>query len=377
MNRNGLWPLGLFVVLTTVAAGAAIHPVAAAPWDRLKLFKQIEADENADYPVSEENGPWMILAVTFMGENAQHDARRLVYELRKRYKLEAYTHKAHFDYTGDVKGRGMNRYGGPKRMRYQRDKSFDEVAVLVGNFPSVNDPEAQATLRKIKYMWPDSMKAEKGPVSRPLAAWRELTRFAEAYNKETPQAKGPMGHAFLVTNPLLPREYFVPQGIDQFVLNLNKGLPYSLLDCPGRYTVKVATFTGRTVIQAPGVKGIKADLDGESQLAKAEVMAQRLTEYLREKGWEAYQFHDRHSSIVTVGSFNSVGTPRPDGKTEINPAIYKIMQTFAPPKPTTPGAVTRPRTLTEMKIPLDLQPIPVEVPRRSIARDYDASGKLW
>ena len=31
-------------------------------------------------------------------------------------------------------------------------------------------------------------------------------------------------------------------------------------------------------------------------------------------------------STVAVGSFNSVGTPRSDGKIEINPAIHQLMQ---------------------------------------------------
>lgn len=363
-----LWLAGLVVLV-----GPLNHPGQAAPWDKLKLFKHVEAKEDADYTVSEENGPWMILAVTFLGNNAMHDARELVYELRKKHKLTAYTHKKRFDFTGQVRGRGLSRHGGPKVMRYQRDKAYDEVAVMVGNYPSVDNSAAQATLKKLKYLWPDCLKNEQGEVSRPLASWRELKRFADRYNKDQDQGKGPLGHAFLVTNPLLPREYYVPKGIDQFVIDLNQGKDYSLLDCKGRYTVKVATFTGRTIIEAPGVKNQQAKFNGEGQLAKAAQRAQDLTIYLRKKGWEAYQFHDRHSSIVTVGSFNSVGNPRPDGKTEINPAIYKIMQTFAPPKPVAGSAARHPRTLTAAKIPLDLQPIPVEVPRRSIARDYDHS----
>ena len=59
-------------------------------------------------------------------------------------------------------------------------------------------------------------------------------------------------------------------------------------------------------------------------------MAHKLTLALRKKGYEAYEFHDRFSSIVTVGSFDSTGTPRADGKTEINPAAYKIMCAFRP-----------------------------------------------
>jgi len=357
------------IVGQLILATLTVSLSQAAPWDRVKLFKRVEADKDAEYPLSEEHGPWMILAVTFMGENAKRDAHALVYELRKRHHLEAYTHKAHFDFTGNVKGRGMNRDGAPVRMRYQRDTSYDEVAVLVGNYRGVDDPEAQETLKKLKYLWPVCLDEKEGEVSRPLAGWREFKRFADKLNNDEQRGKGPMGHAFLVTNPMLPREYFVPKGIDQFVVDLNKDLEHSLLDCPGKYTVKVATFTGNSVIQASGVKGGDLELPTESKLQQAEMMAQKLTEYLRSKGWEAYQFHDRHSSIVTVGSFNSVGIPRPDGKTEINPAVHKIMQTFAPQRTPT-GAPGKQRTLTKMNIPLDLQPMPVKVPQQSVTQSY-------
>ncbi len=46
-------------------------------------------------------------------------------------------------------------------------------------------------------------------------------------------------------------------------------------------------------------------------------------------GYDAYEFHDRSSSIVTVGSFDSVGTRRRRGKIEINPTVHKIMPRFA------------------------------------------------
>ena len=83
------------------------------------------------------------------------------------------------------------------------------------------------------------------------------------------------------------------------------------------------------------------------------------------KGWEAYEFHDRYASIVTVGSFNSVGTPRPDGKTEINPQVHAIMKTFGAEK--LPTGQYSPRSLAG--IFMDVQPIPVEVPKRSISRE--------
>ena len=88
------------------------------------------------------------------------------------------------------------------------------------------------------------------------------------------------------------------------------------------------------------------------------------------KGYESYEFHDRFSSIVTVGSFNSVGTPRSDGKTEINPQVHRIMQVFSAKSHKAPNGVDGPVAPERIVgILCDVQPIPVEVPKRSLSRE--------
>ncbi|MEI8153499.1 MAG: hypothetical protein WCG92_18160, partial [Hyphomicrobiales bacterium] len=99
-------------------------------------------------------------------------------------------------------------------------------------------------------------------------------------------------------------------------------------------------------------------------------------ESLRKKGYEAYEYHDRTSSIVTVGSFSSVGTKRPDGKIEVNPTIKKYISIFGPnmgTEPGKPGEIGKARK--EAGIPLDLQPMPVEVPRLSISGVYERTAE--
>jgi hypothetical protein len=179
-----------------------------------------------------------------------------------------------------------------------------------------------------------------------------------------------MDHAFVTTNPVLPKEYFTNQGIDPLVLDMNEDVPHSLLDCPGKYTVKVATFRGAEFIKAEEIQAIENGQQIQSKLVEAAEKAHVLTEALRLKGWEAYEFHDRYSSIVTVGSFDSLGTPRPDGKTEIDPRIHTILQKFKGEQTASPApaGVLPTRVKTLMGIPFDIQPMPVEVPRRSIAQ---------
>ena len=42
---------------------------------------------------------------------------------------------------------------------------------------------------------------------------------------------GPLAHAFITRNPLLPEDYFTPKnGVDELVLKINKNVPHSLLD---------------------------------------------------------------------------------------------------------------------------------------------------
>ena len=47
------------------------------------VFKQLEARPDEMYPITDENGPWMIMAATFSGDEAEDQARELIYELRK------------------------------------------------------------------------------------------------------------------------------------------------------------------------------------------------------------------------------------------------------------------------------------------------------
>lgn len=368
------WSL-LWVLATALAANVSVQ--AAPPWAKLLSPNRVEADPDESYPLSEENGPWMIMACSFSGEQAEEQARELVLELRQRYKLPAYTHQMEFDFGDETFGRGVDQFGDPIRMRYKRGSEVEEVAVLVGNYTAVDDPEAQKVLHRIKYYRPECLEIEQGAAtSRTLAAWRTIQKRVLAPGNEK-KKKGPMGHAFVTTNPLLPREFYVPQGIDPLVVEMNKGVEHSLLDCSGEYTVQVAHFTGNVVLDQTEIQAIEQGRkEMKSGLAKAAERAHRLTEALRLKGYEAYEFHDRYASIVTVGSFGSIGKQRPDGKIDLNPEIHAIMKTFgAEPvdNPNQPGAL-KPKSVAG--VPLDIQPIPVHVPRVSVAAGTNQTVSL-
>lgn len=346
--------------------------IADPPWTRLLATHRPDADPEKVYRLTENDGPWLIMAASFAGDGAEKQAQELVLELRKRYKLPAYIHEMDFEFK-DAEGRGVDRYGEPLKFKYQRDGGA-QYAVLVGDFPDASNETAQKALRRIKTMTPESIAIKDGETTNlQLANWREICRWGTNNKK-----RGPMGTAFLTTNPILPDEYFNPKGgLDPEVAEWNKPVEHSLLKCPGKFTLQVATFRGKSEIRQDKVKAIeKGEAEFRGSLDKATEAAHKMTVALRAKGYEAYEFHDRNASIVTVGSFNTMGTPRSDGKTEINPEIHALMKRFGSNN-TMAGdgasngqasAYLLPKTI--IGLPFDMSPIPIHVPRVSISQSY-------
>jgi len=306
--------------------------------------KRVDADPKKVYQLEERNGPWMIMVKRFSGENAEERANKLVHELRSKYKLKAYLvdKKFEFNVSDGMKATEKRQYAREKYLR----PSTQEYAVLVGDFPSTDDKDYKAALKKIKSSFPDCLKSEIMQVGG------------------TPQS--PLANAIGTPNPLLPPD-FKRGFVDAFVEKLNSDSKYSLLNNPGRFTVRVATFTGETIIKQDEVKqilGSNKKADGK-MLARAGANASNLCAALRKQGVDAYEFHDRYSSIVTVGSFNEVGTMGPQGMVELIPEIARIFETYK--------GVARPPTKENMLpympkslagIEFDVQPYVIQVPKR-------------
>jgi hypothetical protein len=361
------------------------------------------------------------VAASFSGEGAEEQARSLAEELRSRHQFSAYVHEMNFKFGDEAPGRGLDEYGAPVRRRFRRGNEVRELAVLVGDFTSIDDPQAQQTLERIKSLDPDALNVEGNRTAQSMA---EVRRWQEAVFEKLgkSQKRGPMAQAFLTRNPLLPREYFVPKGVDPFVAKMNAGVENSLLDCPGEFTVQVATFRGTTILQT-SAKDEKAESflwnrrknAGQDPLVEAAENAHLLTKELRDHGWDAYEFHDRTESIVTIGSFNQVAQTLPDGRILAEPGVEKIVKTFSaaydtPADPLTgigndattqrlveqqeqqfnlrlnsqqgqivPGMNPKhvkilkgrgKRARVDRIIPLDVNPKAIEVPRRSVSSAY-------
>jgi hypothetical protein len=386
--------LGLGLLASLPAIGQAAPPswIKLLPFQKQATPVRTVAAE-VDYSLTERHGPWLIMCTSFTGEQGEAQANELVKELRSRYRLQAFVFRHHFDYSGTVEGLGMNKFGGAKKMKPLNPVEFEEVAVMVGHFDSVNDPLLETTLEKIKYLNPACLskrdangnlvpvvKSNQSIGARMGSYYRDsfldkVSKFELRPKDEKRLKQGSLGRAFVTRNPLLPDEFFVAKGLDPFVVNMNKDLPYSLLRNPKKYTVKVGTFRGVDSMK-PAEFEEKIHTNGhKSKIDDAAIKARDLCAALRKKGVEAYEFHDVSESIVTIGSFDSVGEERADGKTEINPAVHTIMKQYSAEETKLPGyANPGLKCQTLAGIPFDSQPMPVEVPRQSLAANYNANN---
>ncbi|MBM4011035.1 MAG: hypothetical protein ACKO4Z_07100 [Planctomycetota bacterium] len=375
-----------FTAAVVCGTCACPRPVAAQGWLPTTWFSSAGNDAQAMYPLAEKDGPWLVLATTFRGEGAREDARLLVQELRTAHHLEAYTHEKAFDYTGEQRGVGLNPDGTPKRMRYANSAHVIEVAVLVGDFASFEDPRGQKVLQKVKSLRP---KALAGSGANRLES--EFLQANRDHVRAGGDAKPPMHAAIMIPNPLLPEDYFSRQRVDEFVLEMNADVTHSLLDCPGRYTVRVATFTGAGTFDTAGasetppatggvdmgrfIEMLKGNgwqdpmvrgVDQESRLVEAADKAHRLTDALRRQGWQAWEFHDRDESIVCVGSLDQLTVPGPDGRGVPHPEIARIVAGLGPDRAALARGQVVPRAFGG--ILLDVQPRPIDVPQPPAGR---------
>lgn len=359
----------------------------------LPFRRGVEADKEKTYWLTDREGPWLIMCASFAGENAIYQANDLVHELRSKHNLNAYVFKKKIEFAKTVDGKGMGKVEivGDKiiaqspEMEYAHGTDFDEIAVLVGSFSSIDDRHAADTLEKIKTLQPGALAFDETvPTNQRMGVWREIMRRVSGDAEM--KAKGPMRQAFMIPNPLLPEEYFAQRGIDTVILDLNRDLKYGLLSCPKPYSVRVATFRGETSFKLADIERAKQEDSRpafgkpreKSQLAEAGEKAHRLTNELRKEHIEAYEFHDRYESYVCVGSFDWVKRTGANGKEEWNQEVVDTISLYKATVEdkklknyTGMGNPVRPKTMPGLRgtgIFFDAQPIPVQVPVSGVGK---------
>src|SRR4029078_10059601 len=111
--------------------------------------RQQAADANADsYAMTQDSGPWLIVAASFSGSGAEKQAHDLAAELRDSFHLHAYVHEMDFKFSDDANAGGN--YGASNPGRFRRGDEARELAVLVGDFASIEGPDAQQMLARVK-----------------------------------------------------------------------------------------------------------------------------------------------------------------------------------------------------------------------------------
>lgn len=291
--------LTLFFALSALAG-----PVSAA---------RIDATANRTYRITKQHGPWMIMVASFSerhehvrvsGLTPEDAANQLVYALRKR-GIPAYTFRLS---EADHTNLGTDALG--RRMRTRAPiNNNNSISVVAGNYPTVDDKTAQRTRTFIKRL---SLKDLN------LESW---ANGGGLVFRETPGQPGPFSGAFLTINPLFSQEEVAKTKRDPLILRLNGNSEYSILRNKGKYTLAVATFKGRSQTGI-GERNYKKAYDlftPNGTLDDAAERSWKVAKMLREglfngsqKGrtFEAYVYHDKFQSLVTIGSFESPQDPR-------------------------------------------------------------------
>jgi hypothetical protein len=277
---------------------------------------------------------------TDQGKSPEQAAADLIHELRQK-GIPAYTHAIENDSTPFTV---LNRSNEPVRRKNLR--KVRSLCVIAGNYPSFEDKTAQKTLDWIKTY--EAKSLQDGVTYAP-----------------TPARPRPLSGAFLTINPLLsPEEVAARRPTDPLLRRLNSGVRHSLIDNPGEYTLVVAHFAGKTFTgterQSSALEFLKdddLDIAGEQANELASALRQRLDDTGRFNNLDAYVWHDRTSSVVTVGSFSSRN----------DPAIAHYVKRFAAERDTKTGKTdfkflaikdpTTPKTWAFIPTP-QLMPVP-------------------
>jgi len=279
--------------------------------------------------LTRDAGPFMVMAKTFRGPDAERWALALVLELQHEYHLPAYILRTR-DFPmrsniRDVPPTAHQAVRKPTLTEPEKSRTHDEAVVLVGNEKTLQASEV--LLHKVKKIKPKCLNQMHS-----IYSWRQG-----------------LGTALRTTNPYVPAQELFPGKGDSLVKKLNSG-PYTVFRCPGRYTLQVAEFGGRSTFNVDD-KRFKNPLISDSPLEQAFDNAEKLADVLakdpevRKTGCLPYVFHDRTTSKVLMGAFN---TPDDPAAVKLRDAMLKLAVPLAQKK--TDMMIVPAPTLTDVEV---------------------------
>ncbi len=375
--------------LVCVLSLTASLTVLAEPPSILKMFrvKQPLSDESLELKV--EHGPWMILAYSIPGADAKPQAIELAREIRQTLKVPAFVMEKTSGGASTLVKRERIRNdanGNPVQVgleaRYANGGQESVYVVLVGEFASINDPSIPEILQSVRAAQPTALGGGASDSASQTNKSESSNWLVQQYRSrlwsrnDRKDDLGKMGAAFVTRNPLLPDDFFEAPKVDEFVADLNKSVEFSLLDCPGKFTVRVAEFTGHQVTDFGNGALASKPKDTTDALDQAALNAHELTGALRTQGVEAYEFHDRYGSYVMIGSFDSLGQELTSGQFQYHPGILEVNKKWCgyrvvDAKNPGSGAVNKTTSLNSLnKIPFSIEGKPMAVPRVATSNLY-------
>lgn len=274
---------------------------------------RIDATEGRQYRITKQHGPWMIMVVSLTetpmerresGLSPAEAADQLVYALRRK-QIPAYAFR-----LSESPSSPLNQLAGNDGSRLRYRSRRDGICVLAGNYKSPDSTVAQRTLKYIKTLDFDTLNLD----------WKN--NGGVIYR--TPGQPRPFSGAILTYNPLFTPQEIEAQKRDTMVRDMNRSGEYSIINNPSRYTLVVASLKGTSATQIGNQLGraqgqAMRSFKISGTLNDAGLRAWKITEMLREgrfngsqrgRTFEAYCYHDRYVSYVTIGSFDDQNDPR-------------------------------------------------------------------
>lgn len=315
------------------------------------------------YLLRRHNGPFMVMAHTFQGPDAAKYAQALAMELRSKYRLPAYVYYLRFQ-PGRSNIRGVPPTAAPAArdgesvQAPERYRSYDEAAVLVGDCKTIADSEK--LLHQVKKLHSDVLDGlpsiwkwrARGVLCRamlttnPLVASQELFPDANrdraaaghVHPPHLAQAPAAAQPGQVIDPGVLTAGFQAARKPDPLLKQMNSG-PRSLYHCPGPFVLEVAAFLGRTTTDPNDPRFQAEGSLRQSPLGAAADQAEHLAESLGQckslpADVKAYAFHDRTSSRVYLGPFQSpedpklkqLLAPRPDGVSPLNEVSMELLR---------------------------------------------------
>jgi hypothetical protein len=277
------------------------------------------------YNITQEAGPWAICVISYTGDTAFTFSEDMVSELRRDFKLPGYFYnrsqverKEESEYEEALRAKRWEfyrQYGVQEPLKqtvhFKKPQHIeDQYAVMIGGYKDMESARRSLDeMRKFKNM--------------PSARLLHQVMGPDKDGKSGYFPVSPFLTAFVCPNPTVPKPKEQPQAKqEEFetsyrqLQELNGGEPFSLLKCPGKWTLVVKVYQSPTILQTQHNQGGLFDRmtghKGEDYLSAAVKQAHQLTDILRNKqlNFESYVLHAPTMSMVCVGSFSDEKDPR-------------------------------------------------------------------